>query len=45
MPMDLKPPGVPRATPPSLIRFQVGVAGGLLVALFVLLAHKGFLAM
>jgi hypothetical protein len=43
MPMDLKPPGLPPVRPRSLIRFQVGVAGGLVVALLLLLAQKGFL--
>jgi hypothetical protein len=41
--MDLKPPAGP-GTPFTLMRFQVGVAGGLLVALFLLLAQRGLLA-
>jgi purine-cytosine permease-like protein len=45
MPMDLKPPGAPPALPASLTRFQLGVAGGLVVALLVLLAQRGFLTM
>jgi hypothetical protein len=43
--MELKPPGGPGGTPFNLTRFQIGVAGGLVVALFVLLAHRGFLAL
>jgi hypothetical protein len=45
MPMELKPPGGPAATPFNLTRFQLGIAGGLVVAVFVLLAQRGFLAM
>ena len=45
MPMELKPAAGAGRAPFDLTRFQVGVAAGLVVALFVLLAQKEFLAL
>jgi hypothetical protein len=45
MPMDMKPPTGRGRAPFNLTRFQLGVAAGLVAALFVLLAGKGFLGM